>query len=106
MKYEYHFNGEMPNYIIEFIPFIDELQGTGHTLDRETGHTVNIYSDNVSESFKREVFLSNKYRRICPRDAYFLEERKEILPTVNVFPLRKCPIYRRLNSLAKYIETL
>lgn len=106
MKYEFHFNGEMPNYIIEFIPFIDELEGTGSVMDRETGHTVNIYSDNISEALKREIFLSGKYRRMCPRDVYFLEEEKEISPTVNVLPLRKCPIYRRLNSLAKYIETL
>jgi len=106
MKYEFHFNREMPNYIIEFIPFIDKLEGTGSVMDRETGHTVNIYSDNVSVAFERKIFLSHKYRRICPRDAYFLEEKKEIAPTVNVLPLRRCPIYRRLNSLAKYVETL
>lgn len=101
MMYIFSYKGEMPSYIIEFIPFVDRLEGSGTCVDRETGHTVNIYGKSVSENLKRKVYLSSEFRRVCPRNAYFLEERKEIYPTIKVFPLSKCPIYKKLKSIGK-----
>ena len=98
-RYEFLWDGEMPSTIIEVVPFVDKTQGTDHTLDRKTGHTVNIYGNNISESYKRDIFLSFKYRRICPEDAYFLEDRKEIYPIIKVFPIEECPIYEELIML-------
>lgn len=101
MKYVFSYDGKMPSYIIQFIPFVDELEGTGTCIDRKTGHTVNIYtSESPEQTMKivREVSLSLRYRRFCPRDAYFLEEEKEIPPVVNVYPILKCPIYEKLKA--------
>ena len=103
MKYIFEYNGKMPSYIIEFIPFIDELEGTSSRKDRKTGHTVNIYGNEVTESLKREVYLSPKFIRVCPRDSYFLEEAKEISPIVEVFPLSECPIYEKLKAIEKIV---
>lgn len=105
-KYKFVFDGEMPSCIIEFIPFIDELEGAGIVVDRETGHTVNIYKDKITEDFKREIFLSFEYRRICPRNIYYLEEEKDLAPIINVFPLSECPIYGKLKDLSEYIVAL
>ena len=105
-KYEFTYNREMPPYIIEFIPFVDELEGTGSVIDRTTGHIVNIYGNSITETLKRDIFLSFKYRRFCPRNVYFLEEEKEIGPTVNVYPMEECPIYDKLKSLSEYMEML
>ena len=89
-RYICPFDSKRIPYIIEFIPY------TG--TDRVTGHTVNIYG-NVTEELKREIYLSSQFRRTCPRDAYFLEEEKEILPIIKEFPLYRCKIYKQLKGI-------